>query len=191
MPIKFTITKLLPYVFIYIGLFAAAAALNYILHLAGLKIVLRYIGIAGTVSIILSFIYSLRKRKIIKSGKPKNLLMLHEILAWLGALMILAHAGIDLDAVIPRIAEFTLMVVVASGITGKYLLRDAKESLKQRKTELKAKGLTEEEIEKELFLLSTIARKMQMWRSVHIPLTISFAAMALLHIIVTVLFWRW
>lgn len=191
MPIKFIITKLLPYIFIYIGLFAAAALLNYIFHLAGLKFVLRYLGIAGTGSIIISFIYSLRKRRIIKVGKPKKYLALHEILTWSGAMMILAHAGIDLDAVIPRMAEFAMMIVVASGITGKYLLKETKESLKERKAELNAKGLTEEEIAKEIFLLSTMAGKMQMWRSVHIPLTMIFAALALLHIIVTLLFWRW
>lgn len=172
-------------------MFISAAAFNYLLQLSGLKPVLRYLGIAGTFSIIISFLYSLRKHKIIKSGKPKILLTIHEILAWGGALLILTHAGMDLDAVIPRMAEFAMLVVVASGITGKYLLKDAKESLRERKKELKAGGLNDEEIEKELFLLSTIAGKMQMWRSVHIPLTMIFAALALLHIIVTLLFWRW
>jgi len=191
MPVKFIITKLLPYIFIYTGLFAAAALLNYALHIAGLKIVLRYLGIAGTGAIIISFIYSLRKRKIIKLGKLKKYLAFHEIIAWSGALMILAHAGIKFDAVVPRMAEFAMMIVVGSGITGKYLLKQARESLKEKKADLKRKGLTQEEIEKEIFILSTMADKMQMWRSVHIPLTMIFAALALLHIITTFIFWRW
>jgi len=189
--LKFTFKTLLPLLLIYLALFISAAALHLFLHSSGYKWTLRYLGIVGTVLILLSFIYSLRKRKIIPVGKPKRLLQIHEALAWTGALMILAHSGIEFDAVIPRMASLAMLVVVASGLTGKYLLKEARESLKNRREELKSKNLSEEEIEKELFSLSLFADKMQMWRSVHIPLTVIFAAFALLHIIFTLLFWRW
>jgi len=186
----FTFKKAFPLILIYLALFASAAVLHIFLHSAGVKWILRYLGIAGTCLILISFIYSLRKRKVISFGKPKLLLQIHEILAWTGALMILINSGIEFDAVIPRIASFAMLVVVTSGLTGKYLLKNARESIKSKREELKAKKLSEGEIERELFSLSLLANKMQMWRSVHIPLTLIFAAFALLHIIFTLLFWR-
>lgn len=188
---KFTIRNVLPFFVIYALLIALATTLHIYLQDAGYKWILRYLGIVGTFLILLSFVYSLRKRKIINFGKAKFLLQIHEVLAWTGSLLILVHAGFEFDAVIPRIAVFAMLIVVASGLTGKYLLKQARESIKDRRTELKAKNLSEDEIEKELFALSLIADKMQMWRAVHIPLTVIFAAFALLHIITTLLFWRW
>jgi hypothetical protein len=185
------VIKIFPFVFIYIILITAPISINIFLQNAGYKWLLRYLSIAGTLLIIFSFVYSLRKRKIINFGRAKRLLQFHELMAWTGSLLILIHAGFDFDAVIPRMAVFAMLVVVASGITGKYLLKQAKESLKERRAELIAKNLSPDEIEKELFALSLIADKMQMWRTVHIPLTLIFAAFALLHIITILLFWRW
>jgi hypothetical protein len=183
--------KLLPFTLIFITLIMTAVFVHLFLQNAGYKWLLRYLGIAGTLLIILSFVYSLRKRKVINFGRAKRLLQFHELMAWTGSLLILIHAGFDFDAVIPQMAVFAMLVVVASGITGKYLLKQAKESLKERRAELIAKNLSPDEIEKELFALSLIADKMQMWRTVHIPLTLIFAAFALLHIITILLFWRW
>ena len=191
MSLKFTIRKIIPFILLYVALIATATVLHILLLSGGYKWLLRYLGIAGTFLILVSFVYSLRKRKIISFGKAKLLLQVHEALAWTGSLLILVHAGFDFDAVIPRMAVFAMLVVVASGLTGKYLLKQARESLKERREELKAKNLSEEKIEKELFSLSLIADKMQMWRSVHIPLTVIFAAFALLHIITILLFWKW
>ena len=191
MILNFTFKKALPLILIYLALFASAAVLHFFLNTAGFKWLLRYLGIAGTLLILFSFIYSLRKRKIIPFGKPKFLLQFHEAMAWSGAVLILAHSGIDFEAVIPRAAVFAMLIVVASGLTGKYLLKNAREDIKSKREELKAKNLSGEEIEKELFSLSLLADKMQLWRSVHIPLTVIFAAFALLHIIITLLFWRW
>jgi len=191
MTARFTFTKILPFIIIYAVLIGAAAILHYYMHSSGLKWTLRYLGIAGTALILISFFYSLRKRKVINFGKAKSLLQIHELLAWTGSLLILLHAGFEFDAVIPRMAVFAMLIVVASGLTGKYLLKQARESIKEKRLELKAKNLSEEEIEKELFALSLIADKMQLWRNVHIPLTVIFAAFALLHIITILLFWRW
>lgn len=191
MAARFTVSKILPFILIYITLIGAAAILHFYMHSSGLKWTLRYLGIAGTGLIIISFVYSLRKRKVINFGKAKTLLHIHELLAWTGSLLILLHAGFEFDAVIPRIAVLAMLIVVASGITGKYLLKQAREIIKEKRSELKAKNLSEEEIEKELFALSLIADKMQMWRNVHIPLTVIFAAFALLHIVTILLFWRW
>jgi len=105
--------------------------------------------------------------------------------------MILVHGGIHFNAIIPWLALFAMLVVVASGLTGKYLLKDAKESLKNKQIELKATHLSEDEIERQLLYHSLLVEKMQKWRKVHMPLTMIFTAFALLHIILTLLFWRW
>lgn len=191
MAARFTLTKILPFIIIFAALIASATVLHYYLHSSGFKWTLRYLGIAGTALIIISFVYSLRKRKIIDFGKAKTFLLTHEALAWIGSLLILLHSGFEFDAVIPRMAMFAMLIVVASGLTGKFLLKQARESIKHKHTELKARNLSEEEIEKELFTLALIADKMQMWRTVHIPLTVIFAALALLHIITIFLLWRW
>ena len=191
MQLKFTIRKILPFVFIYATLIASASIMHFYMHNSGLKWALRYLGIVGTALIIISFVYSLKKRKHINFGKAKTFLNVHEMLAWTGSLLILLHAGFEFDAVIPRMAVISMLIVVASGITGKYLLRQARERIKHKREELRTKNLSDEEIEKELFALSLIADKMQLWRNIHIPLTVIFAAFALLHIITVLLFWQW
>jgi len=191
MAFRLVIKKFLPFVLIYISLLLIAVSLHLSLHSSGYKWLLRYLGIAGTLLIIFSFTYSLKKRKIIRFGKAKQLLQIHEVMAWIGSLLVLIHAGFEFDAVIPRMAVFAMLIVVASGVTGKYLLKQAKESLNEKRAELKLKGLPQDEIERELFTLSLIANKMQIWRTVHIPLTLIFAAFALLHIVTMLLFWRW
>ncbi len=105
--------------------------------------------------------------------------------------MILVHGGIHFNAIIPWLALFAMIVVVASGLIGKYLLKEAKESLKEKQIELKSKNLSPDEIEKELFYNSLLVDTMQNWRKIHMPLTMIFAALALLHIIITLLLWRW
>ncbi len=67
--------------------------------------------------------------------------------------MILVHGGIHFNAVIPWLALFAMVIVVASGLTGKYLLKEAKESLKDKQIELKSRNLSPNEIEKEFFII--------------------------------------
>ncbi|MDP2301191.1 MAG: hypothetical protein Q8N03_02045 [Ignavibacteria bacterium] len=191
MAIKFVISKVIPSVLLFITLIILTILIDYIFHQFGFVWIGRYLGFVGTLLIILSFIYSLRKRKLISSGSPKKLLQNHEFLGWFGALMILVHGGIHFNAVIPWLALFSMLVVVASGLTGKYLLNNAKESLKKKKTELIDSTLSTEEMEKELLFNSLLVDSMQKWRKVHMPLTMIFAAFALLHIIITILLWRW
>lgn len=191
MALKFVGTKIIPSAFVFILLILSAILIDFLFHLSGLVWVGRYLGIVGTFVIITSFIYSLRKRKIIKSGSPKRLLQNHELQGWIGALFILVHGGIHFNAVIPWLALFAMVVVVASGLTGKYLLKQAKERLKDKEAELVAQNKTIEEIEKELLYSSLLVDTMQKWRKVHMPLTMIFIAFTLIHIIITLLMWRW
>ena len=85
----------LPFIQWYGLMIFIALAIDYFLHRMNLVYVGRYLGFVGTLVIIVSFIYSLRKRKIIESGSPKQLLLLHEYLAWAGSVLILIHAVLN------------------------------------------------------------------------------------------------
>ena len=191
MPVKFVLSKVLPSIILFVLLIVLTIFIDYILHLFGLVWIGRYLGIAGTLLILSSFVYSLRKRKLIQFGSPKWLLQNHELFGWSGSLFILVHGGIHFNAIIPWLALFAMVIVVASGLTGKYLLKQAKNGLKDKAAELKQKNLSTEEIEKELFYNSLLVDTMQKWRMIHMPLTMIFTALALLHIIITLLLWRW
>jgi type VI protein secretion system component VasF len=112
-------------------------------------------------------------------------------MGWIGALMILIHGGIHFNAVIPWLALLFMLIVVGSGITGKYLLKEAKEKMISKENELRQNNFTEQEIEQELLSHSLLVDTMQQWRRVHMPLSMIFFALALLHIVFTMLLWRW
>ena len=64
--------------------------------------------------------------------------MAHEYLAWAGSVLILVHAGIHFNARLPWLATYMLLITVASGLVGKYLLRAASRSLEEQQLELVA-----------------------------------------------------
>ena len=141
----------LPFFQWYALMIFLAIAIDYFLHRFQLISVGRYLGFIGTFVIAISFVYSLRKRKIIESGSPKQLLLLHEYLAWAGSVMLLVHAGIHFNAVLPWLAILMLLVAVASGLVGKFLLKKANETLKERMQELINTGISKEDADKKLF----------------------------------------
>lgn len=183
--------KFFPLILSYLALIGAAILLDYLLHRLGFPGVGRYLGIAGTLLILLSFLYSLRKRRMIEVGSPRGMLALHEYLAWAGAMMILVHSGIHFQALLPWLAAGAMMLVVASGHIGKYLLRRSRETLRDQQQSLTAGGLSEEEIEKQLFWDALTLRLMTQWRVVHIPFVMLFVTLAILHILSIFFFWNW
>ncbi len=106
---------ILPFTFLLGVLAIAALAGDFFLHRLNLVWVGRYLGIPGTLLIIGSLVYSLRKRKIITSGNPRSLLTFHEFTAWLGSLMVLIHSGIHFNAILPWLATIAMGVNVISG----------------------------------------------------------------------------
>lgn len=165
-----------------------AITIDYFLHRVQLVWVGSYLGFAGTFLITVSFVYSLRKRKLINFGSPKQLLILHEYLAWGGSIMILVHAGIHFNAVLPWAAILMLLIAVASGLVGKYLLKKANESLKGKRQLLLKSGMTIEEADKSLFYDSLTVDLMKKWRTAHIPITLVLGILVLLHIISIIIF---
>ncbi|HBH61709.1 MAG TPA: hypothetical protein DDX85_08240 [Nitrospiraceae bacterium] len=180
-----------PFVLWLAWLLALTLTIDYLLHYTQTLWVEQYMGIFGTCLIVLSFSYSLRKKKIITFGKIKTFLRAHEYLAWTGALMVLAHGGIHFNAILPWAAAAAMLVAVISGLVGKYLLKQSTDTLSKRKDELAKSGLSSEEIEKKIFWEALAVNAMKKWKSVHKPITIIFAASAALHILIIFLFWRW
>ncbi|MDO8925444.1 MAG: hypothetical protein Q7U94_00875 [Sideroxyarcus sp.] len=175
-----------------LGLLAAATlAGDYLLHRLNLVWVGRYLGIPGTLLIIGSLVYSLRKRKLITAGNPKTLLTLHEIGTWLGSLMVLIHAGIHFNAILPWLATVAMGVNVISGMVGKLLLGRSREHVLGQRDHYQLRGLSKVEVERAVFWDAVTLDAMNQWRKVHIPIFIVFAVLSLGHIISIFLFWGW
>jgi hypothetical protein len=177
---------------VMIGSFVLSAiVLDAVFHQFDIVWVGRWLGIPGTVLILSSFAYSLRKRKIINTGKPKTFLTAHQVQTWIGALLILMHAGIHMYSIIPWLALFAMLLNIISGMTGTYLLKRSREYLVDKRSAYAGQGKTEEEIEEAVFHDAVVFGLMKKWRAVHLPITIIFAALGLIHIGSILLFWQW
>ncbi|MBW9267954.1 MAG: hypothetical protein K1563_16350 [Candidatus Thiodiazotropha sp. (ex. Lucinisca nassula)] len=183
--------EILPFIAIFAGLILGALAVDLLLHQFDMVWLGRWLGIPGTMLILTSFIYSLRKRKKIAFGKPKRLLAMHETLTWIGALMILVHAGVHIYTILPWLALIAMLVNVISGMTGKYLLDSARRRLAEKANHYRAEGMNGESIERRLFWDATTVDAMKQWRVVHLPITLAFAVLGLAHIVSIFLFWQW
>ena len=175
-----------------LGLLAAATlAGDYVLHRLNLVWVGRYMGIPGTLLIIGSLYYSLRKRKYVTSGDPKALLKMHEFGTWLGSLMVLIHAGIHFNAILPWLATIAMGVNVISGMVGKMLLSRSRQHVQGERERFQLRGLSKTEVAQAVFWDAVALGAMAQWRKVHIPIFIVFAVLALGHVVSIFLFWGW
>lgn len=154
-----------------------------LLHFLQLAWLGRWLGLPGTLLILCSFAYSLRKRKLIQFSSPKILLRIHEAFALLGALMLMIHAGIHFHALLPWLALLAMLVDVISGLVGRVLLSRSLKLLKWLKDQLKEAGKTPAEIEELTHTTATATAVMKQWRQVHYPITLVFVVLALLHIL--------
>ena len=182
---------ILPFTLLVTLLGVATLIGDYLLHRLNLVWVGRYLGIPGTLLIIGSLIYSLRKRKYITSGNIKSWLSMHEIGTWLGSLMVLIHAGIHFNAILPWLATIAMGINVISGMVGKMLLARSREHVQGQREHYQLRGLSKAEVEQAVFWESVTFDAMAKWRRVHIPIFIAFAVLALGHIISIFLFWGW
>jgi hypothetical protein len=183
--------EVLPFLAMFGSLILVTIITDALLHQFELVWIGRWLGIPGVILILLSFLYSLRKRKVISFGKTKTLLLLHEALAWIGAMMILVHAGIHIYSILPWLALIAMLINVISGITGKFLLDRSRRFLAKKKVLYSQQGLAGEAIEKKLFWDATTFDLMKKWRAVHLPITLVFAVLGITHILSILLFWEW
>lgn len=182
------IKHVLPFVFWYALMILSAIAIDYLLHLIQLPGLGLFLGYLGTFLIILSFVYSLRKRIYIASGSPRRYLLFHEYMAWAGSVMILVHAGIHYNAHLPWLAVFMLLVNVASGLVGKFLLKNSRDALNENRNALLARGLSESEADKAVFFDAVAVSVMNQWRAIHLPIALMFAILSILHILTVFMF---
>ena len=181
--------EVLPHFLAFAALVAATLGIDVALHLLGAVWVGRYLGIPGVLLIVGSFAYSLRKRKLIKLGKPVALLRLHERMAWAGSLLVLVHAGIHFNALLGWLAALAMMINVGSGLTGKFLLERSRRRLTEYRQRMRDQGLSDEEVDDRLYWDSLTFDVVKQWRVIHFPITLAFAVLALAHIIAVLLFW--
>lgn len=165
-----------------LALLAATLAVDGALHLLDLVWVGKWLGIPGVLLICGSFGYSLRKRKLISRGHPVTLLRLHERTAWAGSLLILVHAGIHFNAVLAWLAIRAMLLNVASGLTGKFLLRRAGTRLAATTQRLRSDGLTPQALEERLYWDSLTFDTVKQWRVLHYPITLAFADLIRKHL---------
>lgn len=183
--------EVLPLAASLLALVAAALLADAGLHVFDQVWVGRWLGIPGVALILASLHYSLRKRKIVTRGNPVTLLRRHEYMAWAGSLLVLVHAGIHFNAVLAWLALLAMLVNVASGLTGKYLLARARTRLIDARARLAAQGLDAATIDQRLHRDSLTMDLVRKWRVVHVPITLAFAVLAAAHLVATALFWDW
>ena len=188
---KLITRQILPSLLAFSALVAGALLIDAALHLLNAVWIGRYLGIPGTLLIIFSFGYSLRKRKLISTGNPAQLLRWHERMAWLGSLLVLVHAGIHFNAILGWLAVAAMLINVGSGLTGKFLLNRSRRKLEEAKQHMHQRGIPPEELDEKMYWDSLTFDVVKQWRAVHFPITLAFAVLALAHIIAIALFWGW
>jgi hypothetical protein len=183
--------EVVPFYLSLLALGAAALLCDAALHFFNVVWIGRWLGIPGVLLILASLRYSLRKRKLIRSGQPATLLRLHEYLAWAGSLLVLVHAGIHFNAVLAWLAVWAMLINVASGLTGKFLLVRSRRRLEAARQKMREQGLSVEQLAEHTYWDSLTFDAVKQWRSVHFPITLAFAVLALAHIVAVFLFWGW
>jgi hypothetical protein len=183
--------EVVPFYMSLIALAAVALLCDAALHLLDAVWIGRWLGIPGTLMIIGSLGYSLRKRKLIRSGQPAKLLRVHEYVAWAGSLLVLVHAGIHFNAILGWLAVWAMLINVASGLTGKYLLGRSRRRLDEARQKMRQQGLSVEQLAERTYWDSLTFDAVKQWRAVHFPITLAFAVLAMAHIVAVFLFWGW
>lgn len=183
--------QILPFALLLGLLFGIALLGDYLLHRYSLVWVGRYLGIPGTLLIIGSLLYSMRKRKLIQRGDLRTYLSAHEVTAWLGSLMVLIHAGIHFHDVLPWLATIAMGVNVVSGMVGRMLLDRSRRQVQSQRDHYQLRGLSRTEVEQAVFWDAVTIDTMARWRKVHIPIFIAFAVLGLGHILSILMFWGW
>lgn len=140
------------------------------------------LGWVGLLLILLVLAYPFRKRHKPGQRWSKSWFYVHIVCGIVGPLLILLHAGAHLHALIPVLAMLTMGIVVLSGIVGQALHALALRSMNEQRRLLLHQGLPEPEVETRLHVLAKQEETFRLWQVVHGPLTVTFVALAILHI---------
>lgn len=169
-----------------------AIGLDYLLHLWGYVSIGRYLGTAGLVAILLSLLpYSLRKHRIVHMGNPATFLRLHQSISWIGGILVIVHAGIHMNALLPWLALTAMLATIASGLVSVFLLRQTRKQLDIDKSSRLAQGQTLADVDEQLYFDALAVGLLGNWRLVHLLTTAAFSILTLSHITSILLFGRW
>jgi len=190
--VSIIIKDVAPFLASFFGFVALAVGADVVLHQFGFPWIGRYLGLAGAIVVATGLLpYSLRKRGVVARGDPALLLRLHEITGVAGAALILVHAGLHLNALLPWLAIAAMLVTVASGLAGVFLFGRARRRLESRTQSLLGRGSTPREIEAAVFWDALALSAMKKWRAEHAGIALIFAALASVHLLAVLMFWGW
>ena len=112
-------------------------------------------------------------------------------MAWAGSLLVLVHAGIHFNAILAWLAVWAMLINIASGLTGKYLLQRSRKRMDEARARLQSQGLTPEQLAELGYWDSLTFDAVRQWRVVHVPISLAFGVLALAHIVSVFIFWGW
>lgn len=139
-------------------------------------------GWFGLAAILLTYLYSWKKRRSPKGAWPKNWFTLHMLAGVFGPMIILVHAGWHLHALVPVLALAAMLGVVISGVAGKAIHFSAVRMLSEQRRELAGQGLSPAQVELAVFELAAQEETFRVWQIIHAPLAGLFIILTLLHI---------
>jgi hypothetical protein len=98
-----------------------------------------WLGIVGAVIMLMLVGYPMRKRfkSFANLGRVANWFRLHMILGILGPTLIILHSNFKLGSLNSRLALLTMLIVVASGIAGRYLYAKVHKGLYGKQVQLR------------------------------------------------------
>lgn len=161
---------------------AAAVTIEITLDMYGVRGHRLLTGVTGTLLIVLSLAYSMRKKKkLFTGGSVKHWLQFHEWAAIVGTVILLIHTGTHFQALVPVVTLLLMLTTFVSGLFGRYLYNSARDEMKRKKEGLKRKGLSEPEIEEKLAGLVTTSEALAKWRVAHMPIVAALSLMTVYH----------
>jgi hypothetical protein len=93
------------------------------------------IGIAGILIMFMALIYPFRKRVLRKRGR-QNPLNTHIHYGLIGPCLVVIHSAHKFGSMVGMLCFVSMLLVVLSGIVGKFLFRRVNRSLKQQKSDV-------------------------------------------------------
>jgi hypothetical protein len=115
----------------------------------------------------------------------------HEILAWLGSLLVLVHAAVHINAIPEWLAVCAMLIGVGSGRAGKPVLDPSRHRRVEARQPMRVRGLSEDPFEDHPYRDSPTFDAVGPWRAVHVPITPAFAVRSMAHIVAILLFRGW
>lgn len=175
----------------FLSMLAAALGIDFLLHLRGYAPIGSYLGAIGLVAVLLSLLpYSSRKHRIIHFGNPATFLRLHQSIAWIGSVLVIVHAGIHTNALLPWLALAAMIATVASGLVSVFLLRQARKQLNIKSLHL-AQGPLASEEEENLYWDAMTVEFLTGWRAAHLFTAAALTVLTAGHVASILIFGGW